>query len=74
MVRAIDLAAGKHVLPAGEGRRQGTAQHEHLWTTVAVADQHHRGRRPDRHLGGALAFGGLVGDGGRHGATVPRHL
>jgi hypothetical protein len=53
-VVGLDPAAGEHVHPTAERGRQRTAQHEHLdaVTLGMVADQHHRRRRPDGHIGG----------------------
>ena len=52
VIGVVDRSPGEHVLTPGERRRQRSLQHEHLRTVVRIPDEHHRGRRPDRNIGG----------------------
>ena len=58
VVGVIHLAARKHVLTAGERRRQRALQHEHLEPVGAISQQHHGRSRPhgDRSSGYKVRF------------------
>ena len=63
-VVGVDGPAGKHVRATREHGLGIAPQHEHLEAVLAVAQQHHGGRRPDRdvvahrrHRNGRLASG-----------------